>query len=444
MRASHDLSRVGMRFDEPNLVPSAGLLPAAALAQRLGVERLVDDRLTLAGHGHASGAKALTVLGTMLAGGDSIRDVDVLRTGATEDVFDGVRAPSTIGVWLRAFKWSHVPQLDAIGRELLARTWAAGAGPADLTAPLTIDIDSTICPVHGRSKQGAGFGYTKVRGYHPQLAVCAQTGQVLFHRLRGGSAGAARGAASLLTETVSRVRHAGATGQLPVRADSAFSSKTMLWAAAKFDGRFSVTARQDRRIRAAIESIPDQAWQPIPYWLSTPEVSGADVAETAYTGFAGDKHHARTVRLVVRRVRPTPGSQLALFTSWDFHAFVTDRDGDVLDIEADHRRHAVVEQRIAELKSAGLAHLPSGNFMANAAWLALAVMAHNLGRAIGLFAGPDLENATAATLRRKVFTMPGRLARSGRRRRLRLPESWPWAVAISTALDKIIQIPMRC
>ena len=147
MRASHDLSRVDVRFDEPNLVPSAGLLPAAALAQRLGVERLVDDRLTLAGHGHTSGAKALTVLGSMLAGGDSIRDVDVLRTGATEEVFDGVRAPSTIGSWLRAFKWSNVRQLDAVGRELLARTWAAGAGPANLCAPLTIDIDSTICPV---------------------------------------------------------------------------------------------------------------------------------------------------------------------------------------------------------------------------------------------------------------------------------------------------------
>jgi hypothetical protein len=196
MRASHDLARVDVRFDEPNLVPSAGLLPAAALAQRLGVERLVDDRLTLAAHGHHSGAKALTVLGSMLAGGDSIRDVDVLRTGATDEVFDGVRAPSTIGSWLRAFKWSNVRQLDAVGRELLARTWAAGAGPADLTAPLTIDVDSTICPVYGRGKQGAAFGYTKVRGYHPQLATCAQTGQVLFHRLRGGSAGAARGAAS--------------------------------------------------------------------------------------------------------------------------------------------------------------------------------------------------------------------------------------------------------
>jgi len=173
-------------------------------------------------------------------------------------------------------------------------------------------------------------------------------------------------------------------------------------------------------------------------------VSGADIAETAFTVFAGDRRHARQVRLILRRVRPTPSSQLALFTAWDFHAFVTDRDLPLADVEADHRRHAVVEQTIAELKSAGLAHLPSGHFMANAAWLALTVMAHNLGRAVGQLAGTDLERATAATLRRKVFTTPGRLVHSGRRRHLRLPANWPWAEAISTALARIHAIPLRC
>ena len=218
----------------------------------------------------------------------------------------------------------------------------------------------------------------------------------------------------------------------------------MLATAAKFDVRFSVTARQDKRIRAAIEQISESAWQPIPYWLSTPEVSGADIAETPFTVFASDKRHAREVRLVVRRVRPTPGSQLALFTAWDYHAFVTDRDLPLPEVEADHRRHAIVEQTIAELKSAGLAHLPSGKFMANAAWLALAVMAHNLGRAVGQLAGADLERATAATLRRKVFTMPGRLVHTGRRRHLRLPARWPWADAITTSLGRIHAIPLRC
>jgi hypothetical protein len=435
---------VSVSFDEKNLVPNAGLLPAAVLAQRIDLAGLIDDRLHLARHGASSGAKALTVLGSMLAGGDSIDDVAMLRAGAAGVLFDDTRAPSTVGSWLRAHKWSNVRQLDAISRELLVRLWAAGAGPQDLSAPLTIDLDSTIVEVHGRAKQGAAFGYTKVRGYHPQLATCAQTGQVLMSRLRGGAAGAARGAASFLTETVSRVRNAGATGQLTVRADSAFYSKAVLATAAKFDVRFSITARQDKRVRAAIDAIPDDAWQPIPYWLSTPEVSGADIAETTFTVFASDKRHARQVRLVVRRVRPTPGSQLALFTTWDYHAFVTDRDLSLAEVEADHRRHAVVEQTIAELKSAGLAHLPSGRFMANAAWLALAVMAHNLGRAVGQLAGHDLERATAATLRRAVFTVPGRLVNSGRRLHLRLPHSWPWTQRITAALDTITAIPLRC
>jgi hypothetical protein len=109
----------------------------------------------------------------------------------------------------------------------------------------------------------------------------------------------------------------------------------------------------------------------------------------SYRCFAGTPD-AIDVRLVVRRVRPTPGSQLALSTAWDYHAFVTDRPGELVEIEADHRRHAVVEQSIVELKSAGLAHLPSGRFMANGAWLALAVIAHNLARSVGILAEANL------------------------------------------------------
>ena len=295
-----------MNFTETNLIPNAGLLPAAMLAQRIDLAGLVDQRLQLARHGAGSGSKALTVIGSVLAGGDSIDDTAVLRAGAAGILFDDTRAPSTIGSWLRAHKWSHVRQHDAICRELLARLWAAGAGPADLTAPLMFDLDSSIVPVFGRGKQGAAFGYTKVRGYHPQFATCAQTGMVLFSRLRGGAAGSARGAKSFLTETVSRLRNAGATGELTVRADSAFFSKAVLHTAVKLNVRFSVTIRQDKKIRAAIDAIHESAWQPIPYWLSTPETpSGADVAETSYTAFSGKD--AMTVRLIVRRVRSDAG-----------------------------------------------------------------------------------------------------------------------------------------
>lgn len=438
VRASHELARVSVSYDETNLVSAAGLLPAATLAQKVGLAELVEARVRLCEHGANGGTKALSVVGSMLAGGDCIDDVALLRAGAMPGLFDQTRAPSTIGTWLRSFKWSNVRELDAVTRGLLARLWAAGAGPVDPTGALTVDLDSTICEVYGRDKQGADYGYTKVRGYHPQLATLAETGQVVFSRLRGGSAGAARGAKSFLTETVSRLRDAGATGPLTVRADSAFYSRAMLATAAKFDVRFSITARQDKRIKAAIAAIPESAWTPIPYWLSTPEVSGADVAETRYTCFAGTKE-AVEVRLVVRRVRPTPGTQLALFTAWDYHAMVTDRPGELLEVEADHRRHAVVEQSIAELKSAGLAHLPSGKFFANAAWLALAVIAHNLGRAVGALAGHP--RATIATLRRQLFTVPGRLVRSARRLHLRLPTRWPWAAGFATALTAITTLP---
>jgi len=440
MRASHNLSSVSVSCDEQNLVSGAGLLPAAVLAQKIGLADLVEQRVRLARHGANGGTKALTVLGSMLLGGDSVTDTALMQAGATGELFDQLRAPSTIGSWLRSFKWSNVRELDAVTRELLARLWAAGAGPGDPAGPLTFDLDSTICPVYGRAKQGAGFGYTKVRGYHPQLATLAETGQVLFSRLRGGPAGAARGARSFLTETISRLRHAGASGPLTVRADSAFYARAVLSTARKFGVRFSVTVRQDKKIRAAIAAIPESAWVPIPYWLTTPEVSGADVAETSYTCFAHTRE-AIEVRLIVRRVRPTPGSQLALFTDWDYHALVTDRSGDVLEIEADHRRHAVVEQSIAELKSAGLAHLPSGRFMANTAWLAFAVIAHNLGRAVGALAG--MGRATTTTLRRRLLAIPGRIVHTARRLHLRLPTNWPWSGAFLTALTRINTLPMR-
>lgn len=189
MRASRDLNWVSVVFTETNLVPNAGLLPAAMLVQCIDLPGLFDARLHLGGYGAACGSKALSVIGSILAGGDSIDDVAVLRTGAAGTLFDQTRAPSTVGSWLRAHEWSNVRQHNAISRELLARLWAASAGPADLAAPLTLDLDSLIVAVYGRGKQGAAFGYTGVRGYHPQLATCAQTGMVLSSRLRGGSAG---------------------------------------------------------------------------------------------------------------------------------------------------------------------------------------------------------------------------------------------------------------
>ena len=451
MRASHDLSRVSITFDEPNLVSHAGLVAPAELAQRLGVAELIDERVDLAGTRGAPnvGIKAMTMIGGMLAGADSVDDMDVMRAGATDEVF-AVRAPSTLGTCLRSFSFGDVRSLDAVTRELLARAWAAGAGPAP-GAEVTIDLDSTICQVYGAAKQGAAFGYTKVRGYHPLLATCAGdthgrgATQLLHSRLRGGNAHTARGAGTFVAETLSRLRDAmpvddqGQQGQVLLRADSGFYSRAVIRAALAADALFSITVRANPSIRAAIAGIDEDAWVPIPYWSTdgtfsyhddaTP-VSGADVAEASYTAFA-DTPDAVDVRLVVRRVRPTPGSQLALDVVFGYHAFITDRDGDLLAVEADHRRHAVIEQVIADLKGgAGLAHLPSGKFAANAAWLALCGIAYNLGRWCAALAGPGWATATTATLRRTLFAIPGRLVHSARRLRLRLPENWPWQQAL--------------
>jgi hypothetical protein len=439
MRSSHSLDRLDTAFDDDRLVADAGLLLPATLAQHLGLRDLVTRHLNLAGKpGQANrGDKLLTLVMSALADGDSIDDADALRAGGTERVLGfTVKAASTLGTFLRSFRWGHVRQLDRVSRELLARAWAAGAGPG--ADPLTIDLDSTICETYGLKKQGAlHHGYTGVRGYHPLLAIAAGTGDVLMARLREGRANTARGAAHFLGETITRVRAAGASGELTVRADSGFYAHAVVAVCRARKVRFSITVRQHRSMQHLIEAIPDAAWTPIPYWLD----GGADVAETTYTPFAAEKA-AAPVRLIVRRVRPTPGSQLALLTLYDYHAFITDRDGDTLVLEADHRRHAEIENAIRDLKyGMGLNHLPSGRFAANGAWLAVQVIAHNLARwtaRLGLDAGV----VTTKTLRRRLFALAGRLTRSARRSRLHFAERWPWAAEFDAALAQLRRIPL--
>ncbi len=439
MRSSHSLDRIDTAFDGTQLVADAGLLLPATLAAHLGLRGLVERLLDL---GRAAGAanvgdKFLTLVMSALAGGDSIDDADALRAGGTSRILGfSVKAPSTLGTFLRSFRWGHVRQLDAVSRHLLARAWAAGAGPG--AAPFTIDLDSTICETYGLKKEGAlHHGYTKVRGYHPLLAVAAGTGDVLMARLREGRANTARGAAHFLRETIGRVRRAGATGELTMRADSGFYAHSVVAAAQRRGVRFSITVRQHAGLRRRIEAIPEAAWMPIPYWLE----GGADVAETSYVPFAGERD-ARAVRLIVRRVRPTPGSQLALFTRYEYHACITDREGETLLLEADHRRHAEIENAIRDLKyGVGLNHLPSGRFAANGAWLAVQVIAHNLARWTGRL-GLGERIVTTKTLRRRLFSLPGRLTRSARRLTVHLPHHWPWATAFLVGLGRLRALPL--
>ena len=431
--------RIQVTFDDHRLVANAGLILPVTLAHHLGLGELADQHVDLGdapGRANA-GDKLLTLVASALAGGDCIDAADVLRTGGTARAIGCVvKAPSTLGTFLRSFQWGHVRQLDRVSRQLLARAWAAGAGPGN--DPLTIDLDSTVCETFGLAKEGAHrHNYAGQRGYHPLLAIAAGTGEVLMARLRKGRANTARGAAHFLRETVGRVRCAGAKGQLTVRADSGFYTHAIVAVCRKMKVRFSITVRQHAQLRDRIEAIPEEDWAPIPYWME----GAADVAETEYTPFDG-KPDAVPVRLIVRRVRPTPGSQLALFANYSYHAFITDRMGDTLELEADHRRHAEIENAIRDLKyGVGLNHLPSGRFPANAAWLAVQVMAHNLARwtmRIGL--GEPV--ATTKTLRRRFFSLAGRLTRKARRLTLHLPQGWPWQNQFSSALARLRALPL--
>ena len=439
--------RINVAFDDLRLVANAGLVLPLTLAHHLGLGELVDSHLDLGdAPGRANPAdKMLTLVSSALAGGDCIDDADVLRAGRTGRVLGCVvKAPSTLGTFLRSFRWGHVRQLDRVSRELLSWAWAAGAGAGD--SPLTIDLDSTICETYGLAKEGARHhGYTGQRGYHPLLAIAAGTGDVLMARLRRGRANTARGAAHFLRETVARVRHAGATGQLTVRADSGFYTYDIVSVCRNNDVRFSITVRQHVGLRNLIEDIPETDWTPIPYWMD----GAADVAETTYTPFQIEPA-ATPVRLIVRRVKPTPGSQLSLFTNYSYHAFITDREGDTLELETDHRRHAEIENAIRDLKyGVGLNHLPSGRFAANAAWLAVqglprtryGVISHNLARWT-VHIGLGEQVVTTTTLRRRLFSLVGRLTRSARRLTLHLPRHWPWQDRFNHALARLRSLPL--
>jgi hypothetical protein len=430
MPSSHSPNRLAVAFDDDHAVANAGLLLPATLAQRLGIEAVVDQLVDLGsrpGH-HRPGRKVLTLLHALLAGGDCIDDADVLRSGSTAKVLGHrVMAPSTLGTFLRSFTFGHIRQLDRAAETLLARAWAAGAGPGD--APMTMDLDSTVCEVHGHHKGGAAYGYTRQLGYHPLLATRADTGEVLHARQRSGRAASGRGAERFVNEVAGRLRRAGASGQLTLRADSGFWSAKVLAACRRHRIRFSITVRQTPTVAGAIASIPEQAWVDIDY----PDGGVAQVAEAT---LGGD-------RLVVRRTRLT-GPQATLWPDWRYHAFVTNRQASAIELDADHRRHAVCELAIRDLKDgAGLRHCPSGAFLANAAWLVIAALAHNLLRwvaAIGL-ATSDL--VVAKTLRRRLLAMPGRLTRSARQLRLHLPRDWPWAGQFLAALPRLQAVPLR-
>jgi hypothetical protein len=435
VRLSHSLARTQAVFDEPNLLPHAGLAPLMALADRAGLRELLAGVRPGGPCGTNARTMVACLIAGMAAGADSIDDMDLLRDGAMETVFAGVRAPSTLGSHLRSYTWGNVRQLGAAHRGLLA---ALARDPRLLPGRdvlAFVDVDSTQNRVYGYQKEGAAFGHAKVqgkslllKGLNPLISIISTplAAPVLGPvRLRGGNAGSARGAASLAAEAIGTARDAGCTATIIARFDSAYYNAAVISAVRRAEAHFSVTVPMNSSIRAAIASVPEDAWTAIEYPQALWDdqlgcwISDAEVAETRYTAFTSKKKSEQvTARLIVRRVRAKNEKAAEgmdeLFPVWRHHAVFTDSPFELIQAEGQHRDHAIVEQVIADLGAGPLAHLPSGLFNANAAWLAIAAMAHNLLRAAGTLASPRYAKARTATIRRDLITMPARTARHGR------------------------------
>lgn len=449
MRLLHTAGKTQARFDDPNLVSHAGLIPVMRLAEQVGLEDIATKLVSVKAEvGANAGVKIGSLVAGMVAGADDIDGMDLLRHGAIPATFGGIRAPSTLGSFLRAFDHGNVRQLGSVHRhvlaELAARTTLLPGG--DTLA--FIDVDSTQKRVYGPGKQGAAFGHTKiasksltVRGLNALAAtVCTPIAApvITTASLRGGNAGSARGAARLVAESINTTRAAGVSGLLLVRADAAFYNGAFVSACRGNGAHFSVTARMDPKIRRAIASIDENAWTAIQYPNAIFDeeagqwISDAEIAEAPYTAFASSRTHRVTARLIVRRVRrlnnhTAPEGQGELFATYRYHAVFTDSPFQLDQAETQHRGHAIVEQVFADLFDGPLAHLPSGRFNANAAWLQLSVIAHTFTRALGVLASPAHANARGATIRNQLIGVAARAARSGRDTiTWHLPQHWPW------------------
>ncbi len=414
-RAGVVLDRLRVEFDDERAVANAGLVLPATLAGRLRIEELVDGTVDLSGRPGAArpGRKVMTLCHAMLLGADSIDDCDVLRTGRTGLVTGHrVMAPSTLGTFLRSFTFGHVRQLDRVLAEALRRAWATGAGPGQ--GRLVIDLDSFVGEVHGYQKQGAAYGYTRELGYHPLLATRAGSDEVLHVRLRTGSANTQRGGERFVDELIARVRRAGASGEILVRADSGFQNKKITRKLRAKGCRYSIGVRVTKPVAAAIEQVDESAWRAL---ADYPDTGEAQIAETT---LGAD-------RLIVRRVR-TLDDQQQLFTTWQHFAFITNRSESL-------------ELVIRDLIDQALRHFPSGRFNANAAWTVIACLAHNLHRWTDMIGLPQRRPRRARTLRRRLLELPGRLTRTSRRWTLHLPARWPWQDDWIAALARIRALP---
>jgi hypothetical protein len=433
-------------FDEGNLVSCAGLVPVMALAEQSGLRALLGERVRITAPRIKSGSanpapKLGTLIAGMCAGADCIDDVDVIRSGGMKTVFAGVYAPSTVGTLLREFTFGHARQLESVLREHLV----ALCGRVDLLPgadqQVFIDIDSLLRPVYGHAKQGASYGHTKIagrqilrKGLSPLATTICTPGAapvIAGMRLRAGKTNSGKGAGRMVAQVIRTARDCGASVKILVRGDSAYGNRKVVRACLRHGAQFSLAMTRNPAIDRALAAIEETAWTPVSYpgAVRDPDtgawISDAEVAEIPYTAFASTPD-AVTARLVVRRVKDARFPD-ALFSVWRYHPFFTNTDASVEAADITHRQHAIIETVFADLIDGPLAHIPSGRFGANSAWILCAAIAHNLLRAAGVLAGDRHTRARGAILRRRIINVPARLTRPQHRPILHLSTHWPWS-----------------
>jgi Transposase DDE domain group 1 len=457
MHSSYTLTADSAVFDEQNLVSAAGLVPVLELAEQTGLSRLIGEHVQLPSTRVKSGAvnpagKLTSIIAGMMCGADCIDDANVLRAGGTPRVFDEVYAPSTLGIFLREFTFGHSKQLAAVARAHLVALAARTPLLAGAEERMFLDIDSLLRPVYGHHKQGASFGHTKIAsrallrlGLSPQITTISTATAppvIAEAQLRSGRAGSGRGGARQVKQAITTAKAINPDATILVRGDSMFGTKKVITTCVADGVQFSLSVSRNKRVSAAIAAIDEAAYTPVHYpgAVEDPDtgqlISDAQVAETPYPLRLG-RGRTLTARLVVRRVKDARYPD-ALFPVWRYHPFVTNSALPVAEADITHRRHAIIETTFADLIDGPLAHIPSGLFAANCAWLACAVIAHNLLRAAGTLAGGRHTVARGATLRRTLVNVPARFAAPARKPMLHLPAHWPWQTGWKTLWDNVI------
>ena len=460
MQVSHNFRPASAVFDEDNLVSCAGLVPVMRLATQTALPDLLAEKVHVAEPKIKSGSanpapKLATLIAAMCAGADCIDDVDIVRSGGMKTLFGGVYASSTVGTLLREFSFGHARQLESVLREHLVALCGRVELLAGCDQRVFVDIDSLLRPVYGHATQGASYGHTKIagkqilrKGLSPLATTISTAGHapvICGMRLRAGKTGSGKGAGRMVAQAISTARAAGAGGPILVRGDSAYANRSVMRSCLRAGANFSLVMTRNTAVERAIAAIDEDAWTPVSYpgAVRDPDtgawISDAEVAEIPYTAFASTADRI-TARLVVRRVKDARYRD-ALFPVWRYHPFLTNTDLPVAEADITHRQHAIIETVFADLIDGPLAHIPSGRFGANSAWVLCAAIAHNLLRAAGVLAGAANAVARGSTLRRRIVNIPARLARPQRRPVLHLPRHWPWTQAWLRLWDNIIAHP---